>query len=87
MAKKHENMDFCKFLFNLILLTAPSQESAVPMEFLESFMAAHNRHSTVVIIEKNSGRYKKKSPVIEDCSTVVIYVGWDGLGWMDLCFG
>ena len=53
--KKNESMHLCKLLLNLILLTTPSQESVIPTEFLEAFIAAHDRHSTVVIREKNSG--------------------------------
>ena len=62
--KKHENMDFCKLLLNLILLTTPSQESVIPTEFLEAFIAAHDRHSTVVIREKNSGANKNNNKSI-----------------------
>ena len=53
--KKKKNMDFCKLLLNLMLLNVPSQESVVPSEFLEAFITAHNRHSTVFMREKNSG--------------------------------
>ena len=62
--KKHENMDFCKLLLNLILLTTPSQERVIPTDFLEAFIAAHDRHSTVVIREKNSGANKNDNKSI-----------------------
>ena len=52
-----EKMDLWKLLVFLILLNNPSQSqgSGVPIEFLEAFIAAHDRQSTVVIAEKNSG--------------------------------
>ena len=57
--KKTENMDFCKLLVYLNILVNPSQESVVPTEFLEAFITAQDRHSTVVITEKNSGTYNE----------------------------
>ena len=50
-----KKMNHWKLLVCLILFNSPSQGSGVPMEFLEAFTAAHDRHSTVVIAEKNSG--------------------------------
>ena len=52
-----EKMDLWKFLVFLVLFNNPCQSlgSGVPMEFLEAFTAAHDRHSTVVIAERNSG--------------------------------
>ena len=52
-------MDFCKLLVYFFLLNCPIEGkikgSGIPMEFLESFAAAHDGHATVVITEKDSG--------------------------------
>ena len=53
-------MDIWKLLVFLIVFNNPIQgkEFGVSIEFLEAFTAAHDRHSTVVIAEKNSGTEK-----------------------------
>ena len=54
--KNSGNMELYKWLVFLILWNNSSQESFIPTEFLERFIAAHGRHSTVVITERNSGK-------------------------------
>ena len=53
---KNEKMNLWTLFVYLILFINISQGNGVPMEFLEAFIAAHDRHSTVFIAEKNSGK-------------------------------
>ena len=53
-----EKINLLKVTAYLMLLNNPSQGSSVLMEFLEAFTAAHDRHSTAIISEENSGTYK-----------------------------
>ena len=52
-----ERMDHWKLLVFFVPLNNPCQCQGIgfSMEFLEAFTAAHDRDSTVVIAEKNSG--------------------------------
>ena len=43
----------------LIFWNEASQESVVPTKFLEAFIKAGDRHSTVVIRDWNSGEYEE----------------------------
>ena len=54
-----KKIDLWKLLVYLVLFNNPSQGIGVPTEFLEAFIGAHNRHSTVVIAVKNSGTERK----------------------------
>ena len=67
-------MDFCKLLVYSFLLNCPIEgkikESGIPMEFLERFAAAHDGHATVVITEKDSGRYLKSLGLSNPCRVI-----------------
>ena len=54
-----KKIDLWKLLVYLVLFNNPSQGIGVPTEFLEAFIGAHNRHSTLVIAEKNSGTERR----------------------------